>query len=224
MITVDKYLEKLEKSGKPVRVGLVGAGFAGRVFAMQVITSMVGMRLVAISNRTKSYGEQAYKESGIKDFVFTNDPMLLCKSKDIDIIVDATYDTEFGAQVALEAFKNKKHLAIINAEMDSTIGPILKVYADKAGVIYTQADGDQPGVLMNLYREVKGLGFKPVMAGNIKSLIDPRRTPETQKAFAESHFQRPTMITSFADGTKICVEMATVANATGFKIGKRGMY
>jgi predicted homoserine dehydrogenase-like protein len=82
--------------------------------------------------------------------------------------------------------------------MDSTIGPILKVYADKAGVIYTAADGDQPGVLMNLYREVKGLGFKPVMAGNIKSLIDPRRTPETQKAFAESHFQRPTMITSFS--------------------------
>ncbi len=242
MITVDTYLDKLGAKGKPIRIGLVGAGFAARGFAMQVITSMVGMRLVAISNRTTSYGEQAYKESGIEDFVYTNDPsefnsavksgkyvltndpMLLCKSKDVDIIVDATYDTEFGAQVAISAFENKKHLAVINAEMDSTIGPILKVYADKKGVIYTQANGDQPGILMNLYREVKGMGFKPVMAGNIKSLIDVRRTPETQKAFAEAHFQRPTMITSFADGTKICVEMATVANATGFKVGKRGMY
>jgi len=62
------------------------------------------------------------------------------------------------------------------------------------------------------------------MAGNIKSLLDARRTPETQKGFAEKNFQRPKMITSFADGTKISMEMATVANATGFKVGKRGMY
>ncbi|OGF78033.1 NAD(P)-dependent oxidoreductase, partial [Candidatus Giovannonibacteria bacterium RIFCSPHIGHO2_12_FULL_43_15] len=158
-----------------------------------------------------------------KKSAITSNYDLLCASPDIDVIVEASGEVEFGARVVTSAIKNKKHVVLINAELDSTLGPILKRRADEAGVIYTQTDGDQPGVLMNLYRFVKSIGFKPVMAGNIKSLIDARRTPETQKAFAEAHFQRPKMITSFADGTKISMEMATVANATGFKIIKRGM-
>jgi predicted homoserine dehydrogenase-like protein len=112
----------------------------------------------------------------------------------------------------------------MNAELDATIGPILKKQADQQGVIYTNADGDQPGVIMNLYRYVKSIGLKPVLNGNIKGLQDPYRTPETQKAFAEMHKQEPRMVTSFADGSKISMEMAVVANATGFKVGKRGMF
>ena len=83
--------------------------------------------------------------------------------------------------------------------------------------------GDQPGVLMDLIDEVRLLGFRPILAGNIKSLLDHRRTPETQRGFAEAVFQRPKMITSFADGTKISAEMAVVANATGFGVSVRGM-
>jgi predicted homoserine dehydrogenase-like protein len=90
--------------------------------------------------------------------------------------------------------------------------------------MYCQADGDQPAVLMNLHRYVKSLGFTPVMAGNIKTLQDCRRTPSTQAEFAKNVWQRPKFITSFADGTKISQEMATVANATGFRVGQRGMY
>ena len=112
----------------------------------------------------------------------------------------------------------------MNAELDATVGPMLKVYADQAGVIVTNADGDQPGVVMNLFRFVKTIGYQPVLAGNIKGLQDPYRTPETQKAFADKHKQKPPMVTSFADGTKISMEMAVVANATGFKVGRRGMY
>jgi predicted homoserine dehydrogenase-like protein len=77
---------------------------------------------------------------------------------------------------------------------------------------------------MNLYRFVKAIGYRPVLAGNIKGLQDHYRTPETQRAFADKHKQKPKMITSFADGTKISMEMAVVANATGFKVGTRGMY
>jgi predicted homoserine dehydrogenase-like protein len=77
---------------------------------------------------------------------------------------------------------------------------------------------------MNLYRFVKAIGYKPVLAGNIKGLHDPYRNPETQKSFAAAHGQKPRMVTSFADGTKLCMEMAVVANATGFKAGRRGMY
>jgi predicted homoserine dehydrogenase-like protein len=112
----------------------------------------------------------------------------------------------------------------MNAELDATVGPILKVYADRAGVVITDADGDQPGVMMNLFRFVRTIGYEPVLVGNIKGLQDHYRTPETQKAFAAKHSITPQMATSFADGTKISMENTVVANATGFKVGKRGMY
>lgn len=241
MIILDKKLKEMEKSGKPIKIGLVGAGFAGRGFALQVIVSAIGMRLVAISNRTLSEAERAFTDAGKNDVekvnnskelasvvkskksAITSNPDLLCASPDIDVIVEATGEVEFGAKVIMSAIKNKKHVVLINAELDATLGPILKHYADEAGVVYTQMDGDQPGVLMNLYRYVQSLGFKPVMAGNIKSFVDSKRTPETQKTFAKANFQRTKVITSAADGTKISMEMATVANATGFKVVKRGM-
>jgi predicted homoserine dehydrogenase-like protein len=98
------------------------------------------------------------------------------------------------------------------------------MYAERAGVLITNADGDQPGVIMNLLRFVRTIGYQPVLAGNIKGLQDHYRTPETQKGFARQHNITPQMATSFADGTKISMENAIVANATGFKVGTRGMY
>jgi predicted homoserine dehydrogenase-like protein len=124
----------------------------------------------------------------------------------------------------MKAIECRKHIILMNAELDATVGPILKVYADRAGVVITNADGDQPGVMMNLVRFVRNIGYNPVLAGNIKGLQDYYRTPETQKGFAEQHNITPQMATSFADGTKISMENAIVANATGFKVGKRGMY
>lgn len=242
MVIIDKILEELEKRDKPIRVGLIGAGFAGRGFANQLLSGVAGMRLSAISNRTLENAETAYKQSGVKKIkkvknqkelseaikngisAITDDPILLCQNKTIDVIVEATGEVEFGSKVILEAIKNKKHVCLINAELDGTLGPILKQYADRYGVVYTQADGDQPAVMMNLFREVKLMGFKPVMVGNIKSLLDHYRTPLTQLNWAKEHFQKPKMVTSFADGTKISFENATIANATGFKVGKRGMF
>jgi predicted homoserine dehydrogenase-like protein len=113
---------------------------------------------------------------------------------------------------------------MMNAELDGTIGPILKVKADAAGVVITNADGDQPGVTMNLYRFVKGIGVKPVLCGNIKGLHDPYRNPTTQEAFARQWKQKPHMVTSFADGTKVSFEQAIIANATGMRVGQRGMF
>ncbi|MBI2028296.1 MAG: NAD(P)-dependent oxidoreductase [Candidatus Levybacteria bacterium] len=241
MIIVDKALEKLEKESNPIRVGLVGAGFAGRGFMLQMLDFIKGMRLVAVSNRTRSGAVLGFKQGGYTNYkdvkslkelegtikigktALTNNPFLLTDSRQIDVIVEATGEVEFGAQVVLRAIEKGKHTVLINAELDSTLGPILKVKADRKNVVYTQAEGDQPGALMNLFRQVKGWGFKPVMVGNIKSLIDVRRTPKTQERWANEHFQRPKMVTSFADGTKIGAEMATIANATGFPVSKRGM-
>src|SRR3546814_8456977 len=102
----------------------------------------------------------------------------------------------------------------MNAELDATVGPILKVRADRAGVVISNTDGDQPGVVMNLLRFVKTIGYRPVLAGNIKGMIDPYRTPETQRKFAKANRQQVKMITSFADGTKISDRKSTRLNSS----------
>ena len=242
MIIVDTALEKREQEGKPIRVGMVGAGYMGRGIALQILKYVKGMKLVAISNRTLSEAERAYRQAGVDivkpvetvaqleeiisqgQFAITDDAMLLCEAQSIDALIEVTGTIEYSAHVTMKAIENKKNVILMNAELDATIGPILKLYADRAGVVITTADGDQPGVIMNLYRYVKAIGCKPVLAGNMKGLQDPYRTPETQKGYAEKYKQKPQMVTSFADGTKISMEMAVVANATGFRAGKRGMY
>lgn len=242
MIIVDKTLEKRHREGNPIRVAMVGAGYMGRGIALQIVTATMGMRLVAISNRTLSEAGRAYREAGVDSvravetiaqlegaiaqgqYAITDDAMLLCQAEGIDAVIEVTGTIEFGAHVALKAVENGKHVILMNAELDATLGPILKVYADRAGVVITNSDGDQPGVIMNLYRFVKAIGCKPVLAGNIKGLHDPYRTPETQRGYAAKYHQKPGMVTSFADGTKISMEMAVVANGTGFKVSKRGMY
>jgi predicted homoserine dehydrogenase-like protein len=242
MIIVDTALQKRFEQGKPVRTAIIGAGYMGRGVALQIISAFTGMKLVAVSNRTLSEADRAYRQAGIDsitnvttvpqleeainrgEYCITEDAMLLCRAANIDAVIEATGEIEFGAQVTLEAISHGKHVILMNAELDATVGPLLKVYADRAGIVITNADGDQPGVVMNLLRFVKTIGYRPVLAGNIKGLQDHYRTPKTQQAFAEQNKQKPKMVTSFADGTKISMEMAVVANATGFGVGTRGMY
>ena len=155
--------------------------------------------------------------------MITDDPTVLTGAHGIEAIVEATGEIEFGAGVAVSAIDAGKHLVLINAELDSCLGPLLKARADSAGVVLTDMAGDQPAVIMDLIDEARLLGFRPIMAGNIKSLLDHKRTPITQKGFADAVGQRTKMITSFADGTKIAAEMGVVANATGFGVAARGM-
>ena len=242
MIIVDTALEKREREGKPIRVAMVGAGFMGRGVALQISQAFRrGMRLVAISNRNLEGAKRAYLEAGVTElhevkttgqladnikkgrFSVTEDAMLLCRAEGVDVVFEVTGSVEHGAQVMLEAIQNKKHAIQMNAELDGTVGPILKTYADKAGVVYSFSDGDQPGVQMNLYRFVKGIGVKPVLCGNIKGLHDPYRNPTTQEGFAKKWGQKAYMVASFADGTKISFEQAIVANATGMRVARRGM-
>lgn len=241
MTAVLRALEARAAAGDPIRVGLVGAGYAGRGFATRVIRRSSGIELVAVANRTIGEAERAYLDAGVDSPghvgsaadldvairnhrpVVTDDPTVLTDAAAIEAIVEATGDVEFGAQVAVRAIAAGKHLILINAELDSTLGPLLKTRADAAGVVMTDMAGDQPAVIMDLVDEIRLLGFRPILAGNIKSLLDHRRTPETQAEFARAHGQRPRMVTSFADGTKIAAEMAVVANATGFGVAARGM-
>jgi predicted homoserine dehydrogenase-like protein len=242
MIIVDTELKKRAAQGNPVRVAMIGAGFMGRGIALQMINYIDGMDLVAIANRRVEGARRAYLEAGVKNCqavtsrseietliangtpAITENAAAVCQADGIDAIIEVTGAIEYSTHLVLEAIKNGKHVVLMNAELDGTIGPILKVYADKAGVVITNADGDQPGVIMNLYRFVKAIGVKPVLCGNIKGLHDPYRNPTTQEGFAKQWGQQPSMVTSFADGTKISFEQAIVANATGMKVAQRGMF
>ena len=150
-------------------------------------------------------------------------PEVLCQAENIDILIESTGHVEYGAQTTLMAIKHGKHMVSMNAELDATVGPILKVHADRNNVILTGCDGDQPAVQMNLYRFVESIGLTPLLCGNIKGLQDRYRNPTTQESFAKQWGQTPHMVTSFADGTKISFEQALVANATGMTVAQRGM-
>ncbi len=241
MIVVDQLLRGRQADGRPIGVALVGAGFMGRGLVNQITNSVPGMRVTAIVARHPEQGVRAYTEAGLTGVVevdsaaaltraaaagtpaVTTDHLVALGSDAVDVVVDVTGAVELGARVALDCFEHGKHLVLMNAEVDATVGTELARLADKAGVIYTGCDGDQPGVEMNLYRFVSGMGLTPLVAGNIKGLQDPYRTPTTQKGFAERWGQDPWMVTSFADGTKVSVEQALVANATGMSVHRRGM-
>ena len=241
MIIVDRALERRQQEGNPIRIGMVGAGYMGQGMASVIERNMVGMRVVAIANRTAETAERVFADAGVEDSIrvsdqdaldgvlarggraVTSDPLLLCRAPGIEAIIECTGDVEAGARVVTEAIANRKHVLLVNAELDATVGPILKVLADRAGVVITNADGDEPAVAMNMFRFVRTIGYRPVLAGNVKGFLDHHRNPDTQKGFADAHGQRPFMVTSFADGTKLSLEATTLANATGFKVARPGM-
>jgi len=241
-MNVDTALRQRETMGNPIRVGLIGAGATGRAIALQLGTPVPGMRLMAICNRTRENGERAFREAGIAEWsqvdstaqaadtirsgvpVLTTDPAVLTGCDAIDILLEATGTVEAAATVVINALRHRKHVVIVNAELDSLIGPILKAKADEADVVLTNTDGDEPGVAMTLVRYLRTLGLKVVAAGNIKGMVDYYRTPATQKAFAEKYDQDAKKVTSFADSTKLSMETTVLANATGFQAGRRGMH
>ncbi len=241
MIILDRILDQRERDGNPIRVGMVGAGYMGRALAHQLVTAARGIELVAIANRSPDRAVEAFRGAGIsrplgvdtagalEDAVrsgrpaVAEDAALLCRAEGIDAVIEVTGTVEPGARVALEAIDHEKHVVLMNAELGGTLGPILRRRAERAGVVLTDVDGDQPAVLMNLFRFLCGIGVRPVLCGNVKGLQDRYRTPKTQEAFAREWGQDPLKVTSFADGTKISFEQSCVANATGMQVVRRGM-
>jgi predicted homoserine dehydrogenase-like protein len=241
-MSVDILLRERETSGSTIRVGVVGAGATGRAIALQLATPVPGMRLAGIANRTLAHAERAAREAGVGDVetvdspsraaaaiargrtVLTADPSDLTRCEAVDVIVEVTGTVAAAAHTVLDAFAHGKDVVLVNAELDSLLGPILAARAAAAGVVLTHTDGDEPGVAMTLLRYLRTLGLRVVGAGNIKGMVDYYRTPETQKAFAERNDQDVRKVTSFADATKLSMETTVLANATGFACGRRGMY
>jgi predicted homoserine dehydrogenase-like protein len=241
MIIVDNTLKSREKSGNLIKLGMIGCGVTARGIMHQIVHYTPGIRISAIFNRSTPKAEKAFQDLGLKNYLVTddlgqaNDAVkkgkliitsnidVLVKLEHIDVLLEATGAIGFAAETILKAFSNKKHVVSFNAELDSTLGPILYRKAQEQGVKYAVADGDQPGVTMNLYRYVKLMGFEPLVCGNIKGMQDRYRNPDTQKAFAESWGISPYLATNFADGTKVSFEQSCIANATGMKVAQLGM-
>lgn len=242
MIIVDTALNKREAEGNPIRVGMIGAGAMGRAIAYQIENCTPGMKVVAIANRSLDNARKAFADAGVENVravnsaegmaaamaegaaAITTDPKLVCRTEGVDVVHEVTGSIEYAAHVILDAIAHGKMIVTMNAEVQGTIGPVLKARADAAGVLLTDSDGDQPGVMMNLYRFVEGLGVRPVCLGNMKGLHDAYRNPTTQQEFSRKSGITPHMAASFADGTKMSFEMTLVANATGLIAGKRGLY
>lgn len=242
MIIVDTELARREATGAPVRVGLVGGGYIARAIALQFATASVGMRLVAMANRTATKAESALRSAGFESVssartadalrrsiaagavAFTDDPDLVCHHDDVDVVIEATGHVEFGTRVCLEAITHGKHVVLMGAETDASVGPILRRYADSQGVVYTYTDGDEPGVAMNLARLANSMGYEAVLVGQIKGFLDRYRNPDTQRPLAERLGQNPVVLACFADGSKLALEATIMGNATGFVPQVRGMH
>jgi predicted homoserine dehydrogenase-like protein len=242
MIIVDTSLKKREREGRILKVGMIGCGEMAKGMINQIMHYTPGMTIAATYNRTPERAVDVYKALKIDNYVVTDnlvkanqaisngnsvitgDMDLFLSLGDVEVVVESTGAIEFGAVTILKAFEKGKHVLSFNAELDSTLGPILFQKAKQAGVKYALGDGDQPGVTMNLFRYVKGMGFEPLVCGNVKGMLDYYRTPATQKGFADSWGMLPEMATNFADGTKVAFEQSCIANATGMQVAKRGMF
>lgn len=241
MILVDTALAERDAEGAPVRVALAGAGFVARQAALHLLTSVPGIRLVAVANRTAETAEEICHRAGtasvrrVEDtdaideaigsgrLAVTSDAVAMCGAEQIDVVIEATGHVEHGTRVCHEAIRCGKHVVLLGAEIDASVGPILKAHADRQGVVYTYTDGDEPGVAMNLVRFVRGLGCRPVLAGQMKGFLDRYRNPDTQRELATRLGQNPAVLASFADGSKLALEAAVMGNATGFTPRVRGM-
>ncbi len=235
-------LERRQQRGTPVRVAVVGAGYFGSGVVAR-IARVRGMIPAVAANRTLDRAIHALEAAGIDRSLIRvcDDPVAAQRALDdgfavathslrlpahlpgIDVVMETTGDMIVGAEIALEAIHQRKHIVAANAEVQATVGAILKHKADEAGVVYSDVDGDQPGLLKNLYDYCVGLGLRPVMAGNCKGVMKRYATPETQAAFAAAHGLQPWLATAAADGTKLNFEMAIVANATGMLPAAPGM-
>ncbi len=202
MIIVDTALARREAEGRSIRVGMIGAGFMARGIANQIANSVPGMRLLAIANRTPANALRAFAEAGVggaeavaggaalEDRIarglpsVVEDAEALCDADGLDCLIEATGAVEHGARVTLRAIARGRPMVSMNAELDGTLGPILRRRAEAAGVVLSGCDGDQPGVQLNLWRFVRSIGLTPLVCGNIKGLQDPYRTPTTQAGFA----------------------------------------
>lgn len=229
-----------EHGSEPIAV--VGAGYVG-TGVVHSIAQSPGMRPALLVNRNTDRAVKALTlmgvdaseviisddrgelERAIKAGVpaVTTDAAVLTELP-INVVVEATGALDYGTKTILSVLDSGRHVVSFNAECDALLGWLFHQRARAAGVVYTIADGDQPGVLFRLKQEVEAMGFEPTVYLNCKRHLDVHQNPATGAGYAARDTTSAHMTTSFGDGTKMQVEQAVVANATGTIPDKRGMH
>src|SRR5215203_3500693 len=222
-----------QELGRPVRIGLAGAGQMGMGFVAQV-QRIPGMTTAAIADVLPGRPKDAFAQAGVNGVVEGDDPGTLSQAvadgrpvgvADARVIVDATGVPDVGALISYAALTGGKDVATLNAEADVTIGLLLARVAQASGQVYAVCKGDEPVEVKELFDFVTDLGFEVVCAGKGKNNpLRPHDTPDSVADEAAAKHMNPKMLASFVDGTKTMIECASMANATGLELSRRGMY
>jgi predicted homoserine dehydrogenase-like protein len=237
-------LERRERDGNPVRVGLIGAGQMGTDIIVQT-AQMTGLEVVAAADAIADnvVAAVAIAGSGVRAAEFTQGAGAtssaiargrlavsssfrdVCTAEHVDVVIDATGNPNIGAEVALSTIAAGKHMVMMNVEADVTIGAYLSAKATEAGVVYTLGAGDEPTATVELVNFVRSLGYPVIAAGKGKN--NAFKTDATPDAYVEEATRRnmnPRMLVEFVDGSKTMVEMVALANATGLVPDVPGMH
>lgn len=223
-------------------VAVIGAGYVA-TGVVHSIAQSPGMRPAVIVNRSPDRAVAALTQMGIDaDSIVISDsvdalstairagfPTVTSHSSvltdlPIDVVVEATGALDYGTESILSLLDAGKHVVSFNAECDALLAWLFHERARANGVIYTIADGDQPGVLFRLQQQVEAMGFEVTASLNCKRHLDVHQNPESGAGYAARDTTSSHMTTAFGDGTKMQVEQAVVANATGMIPDKRGMH
>ena len=233
----EELIKREKELGRPVRVGLAGAGQMGSGLAAQ-IGKIPGMELVACADIDLARAENALKLAGIDKIGHNSDASASIEGGQggvvdnakalaelpIDIVYEATGVPWVGAEVADACIDASKHILMLNVETDVTIGQYLANKANKNGVIYSVANGDEPVACKELYDFSVDLGFEIVCVGKGKNNpLDQTANPDTCLEKATKKKMNPKMLASFEDGSKTMIEMAALANAIGLPPDRVGM-
>ena len=222
---------RLEETGKPVAVGLIGAGKFGSMFLAQIPKTR-GMRLAALADLDGARAVQALQNTGwseeaIAGTAILEDSRALIARNDLEVVVDACGNPAAGISHALAAAKYGKHIVMANVEADVLAGPLLAETCRKAGVVYSMAYGDQPALVAEMVDWARACGLEVVAAGKGTKFLPiyHASTPDTVWTYygltpeqAAAAGMNPQMFNSFLDGTKSALEMAAIANATGLAV------
>jgi len=245
MIGLNDELAAREAEGKPIRIGLIGAGQMGTDVVAET-RMMKGIEVVVTADIDPARARDAYRIALVDDEVtqvstpadadaavragkrvFATDYRTVTDMTEIDVLLEATGVPEIGSRAALRAIRHGHDLAMMNVETDITVGPVLRWYAEQKGVLYALAAGDEPAACKELYDFADALGFTIVAAGKGKNNPLDRHAKPTDVAWAKEAARRglsPTMLIEFVDGSKTMIEMAAVSNATGLVPDVRGMH
>ncbi|WP_270180030.1 NAD(P)H-dependent oxidoreductase [Alkalihalobacillus sp. CinArs1] len=229
-MSIYQKLQQREKENNPIKVGVIGAGQMGFGMIAQ-ISQISGMTVTGIcdvnidaANRAAEYYRSRMTAKAVESIVVSDDLRKVIQSHDVDVIVDATGIPEVGANIALESLKAKKHLVLLNVEVDITIGSVMHELFSNAGLVYTGSAGDEPAATLELYEFAKTMGMEVLVAGKGKNNpFIPESNPTLCADEAKQKQMSAHMLAAFQDGTKTMAEMNLLSNATGLLPDKVGM-